>query len=121
MSNDRPVDWAIRFTASFEAELLAEFMLRTWHHPYCQNENYRESLLESSAEALFAAQRGEVLMEDVSPEEMTFVTAIWYVESCDCESSIATDDPKITQQRRDWLTKVRRSIPSCFCESDDLL
>jgi len=123
MSSDDPtdpVDWAIRFTASFEAELLLEFMLRRWNHPFVDDNEYLNSVLESAISALQEARTGVELLEGIAPEEMTFVAAVWYVEWCGQTANRAEDGPEVSRQRAEWLKTVRRSIPSCFCNSSDL-
>ena len=47
---------------------------------------------------------------------MNFVAAIWYAEWSHVQDS---HDPDV-QARSEWLQKVRRSLPSCFCDPDDL-
>jgi hypothetical protein len=99
-------------TGLFEAELLLELMLRYWEHPLASNEQFRQNLLERAAEVLRSSVRGQQLMEDVPPSEMNFVAAVWYAEW-----SWLLDLPKNRQgRRRTWLKRLRRAMPSCFCD-----
>lgn len=66
---------------------------------------------------LAQSQQGEQFFEDIRPEDMNFVAAVWYAESCQVQDSAEAD----VEERRGWLTKVRRSLPACFCDSDGLI
>jgi len=110
-----PARKSLRFTGTFEAELLVELMLRFWKHPLAANRKYRNNLLEQAAEVLRASTKGVQLTEDIKPKNMNFIAAVWYAEAVTIDS-----DPEISslarKTRKHWLTKVRRSIPSCFCD-----
>ncbi|MEZ6129534.1 MAG: hypothetical protein R3C59_12695 [Planctomycetaceae bacterium] len=75
----RPVDWAMLFAGTFEAELLLELMLRHFGHPLATDREYRNSLLEAVAGVLHASADGEILIEDFPPDDMNFVAAPWFV------------------------------------------
>ena len=100
----------------FEAELLLELMLVNWGHPFASDETYRQDLLESATELLTVASEEsctEVFIEGLPANEMNLVAAIWY-----CEFLGVQDDSDEREMRQQWLSKIRRSIPSCFCSTD---
>lgn len=106
----------LAFATLFEAELLTELVLRYWSHPYAEVSSFRNDLLEAAVDVLKASSRGEQLMEDLKPQDMNFVAALWYAE---WNSVTAGVDEKL-KERRKWLETVRRSVPSCFVEKDRL-
>ncbi len=100
----------------FEAELLLELMFRYWSHPYADNKEYRSSLLESATELLMRASDtncNEVFFRGMPTQDMNFVSAVWYVEWNSVQDSV---EDRNSRQR--WLEKVRKSLPSCFCDTD---
>ena len=107
----------LRFTGLFEAELLTELMLRYWGHPLADDPVYRSALLESTAEALRASATGQRLFEELSPQKVNFVAAMCYAESLTVTSQ-GEMSAKERRQRKQWLDKVHRAIPSCFCDPD---
>jgi len=109
---------SLRFSCLFEAELLLELMLRYWEHPLGADKDFRQDLIENAAEVLKHSVDGEMLMEDIKPEEMNFVAAVWYVEWRQI-----TDEPGHDPggKRAAWLEKVRKAVPSCFCGQNDLM
>jgi hypothetical protein len=106
----------LAFTGLFEAEILIELMLRYWAHPLAANANFRNDLLEGTAEALRASVAGQFLIEGLPPKHMNFVAATWYVEW----SALASGAKDPRGKRKTWLKKIRRAIPSCFCPPDRL-
>lgn len=108
----------LKFSELFEAELLAELMLRYWQHPEAENREYRNALLSDAREALQKSIDGEVLLEGVRPTDMNLVAALWYVEWCYC--SDPSGIPEMAR-RQEWLNKVEQSMPSCFCDPQDLV
>jgi hypothetical protein len=80
---------SFQITGIFEAELLVELMLRFWDHPFADNREYRQNLLESAAEALRSSMSGIQLHPNLKPDELNLVAAIWVVES----TSLQTDRP----------------------------
>jgi len=107
---------AIAFCGFFEAELLTSLMLSHWEHPRASDQGFANDLLETAAEVLNRSQSGERLFENVPPDEMNLVAALWYGESCQVSGPQEHD----TEQRRKWLAKVRHALPSCFCDPADL-
>ncbi|MFL5241070.1 MAG: hypothetical protein ACJ8FY_03095 [Gemmataceae bacterium] len=105
----------LAFSGLFEAELLIELMLRHWAHPFADDTDFRNDLLEGAAEVLRASVAGQEMLEGVLPQHMNFVAAVWYAEWNSVNSSAA---PK--GERQVWLDKVRQAIPSCFCPPDSL-
>jgi hypothetical protein len=63
----------LEMTSLFEAELLVRLMLRNWGHPFAENEEFAEGLLEDASEALRYALRGEMLIEGVPPASLNLV------------------------------------------------
>lgn len=114
---DSQLDAAIRLCGLFEAELLVELMLRYWQHPNADDREFVNFLVEAGAEMLERSKRGEQFFEDLQPQDMNFIAAIWYVESC----QIAELQEHDAVPRRAWLEKVRRSVPASFCDPSDLL
>jgi hypothetical protein len=103
----------------FEAELLAELMLRYWMHPLADNSEFRNDLLEAATQALQNATKGERFFDSLAPDNMNLVAAIWYAEWAAMSTSESEDSADMHQQRERWLENVKRAVPSCF--SDDVL
>ncbi len=110
------IDAAIRFCGLFESELLVTLMLHHWNHPRARDKELANYLLELTADALERSKRGERIFEDIEPADINFVSAFWFAELCQVTESSDPDTP----QRRTWLENVRRSLPSCFCDPDEL-
>jgi hypothetical protein len=106
----------LKFTGLFEAEVLLELMVRHWGHPLAADREFRNELLEGAAEALRLCVSGQRIVEEVPPEQTSFVAAVWYVEWC--ALSAGADDPQ--GQRQAWLDRVRQYLPSCFCPTGEL-
>lgn len=106
----------------FESEILVWLLLRNWNHPFADDSEYRNDLLESTTELLTTAStqgNQESYIEGMSDRDMNFIAALWYSEfmslqHADTERSQEADD------RRRWLSEVRQTLPSCFCAVDDL-
>lgn len=111
-------DESLRCSGLFEAEALVELMLRYWKHPHADDHDFRNNLLEGAAEALRLAISGQRLIEDIEPEDTNLVAAIWYVEWSSV-TDMPEDDPEAIARRK-WLDAVRQSLPSCFCDPEDL-
>ena len=110
---------SFELTGLFEAELLLELMLRYWEHPLADNKEYRDDLLECAALVLRSSINGEQFHPNLQPEEVNLVAAIWIAES----KSIATVPPHSESEalaRAEWLAKIRKCLPSCFCNQDAL-
>lgn len=103
-------------TGLFEAEVLTDLLLWRWDHPYKLDAEFRHTLLENAAEVLRRSIVGERLMETVPPAEMNLIAALYYVEW----SALVDGDDDPDGARHEWLNKVRRSLPSCFCPQSDL-
>ena len=112
----KKLEATITFCGLFEAELLASLMLRHWEHPRSSDRDLTNALLETAAEILARSQAGDRFFEGIRPEDMNFVAALWYAESC----QVADVDEPDTGRRREWLVRIRRSLPSCFCDPDEL-
>lgn len=113
-------DESYRFSGLFEAELLLELMLLRWNHPLAADQEFRNELLEAAVELLVRATRGEQVFLEVPADDMNFVTAMWAAEAMSIESSAADADQSEQASRYNWLNAVRRALPSCFCNPDDL-
>jgi hypothetical protein len=100
----------------FEAELLARLILKNWEHPRESDDDFVQYLVESAAEVLTRSHSGEQFFEDVRPEDMNFVAAIWFAEASQVTD---TSEPDF-EARREWLAKVQRALPSCFCNPEEL-
>lgn len=105
---------SLRFAGIFEAEVLIELMLRYWTHPYADDEEFRNGLLESAVEVLASSISGERLLQEIPPDKMNLIAAVWYAEW----SSLSSDraDKQQTTERQEWLDAVRHALPSCFCD-----
>lgn len=108
---------SLRLCDLFEAELLVELMLRHWGHPLANNEEFRNLLLEGATEILQASILSQQFIDTLPPESMNLVAAIWCAESMALEDNSVYDDAE-REQRINWLDRVRRSLPSCFCDPD---
>ena len=115
------VQTAYTFCSCFEGELLLELMLKYWHHPLCGDADFRNQLLESAAEVLITSMNGQRLFEDIPPEQVNFVAAIYYAESAFARDPDTQFAKEQTEARLLWLENIRRTLPSCFCDQDDLL
>lgn len=58
-------------------------------------------------------------MESVPPDQMNLIAAVWYVEFV-TDAANMDIKPSIQTARRNWMDAVRRALPSCFCDFDDL-
>jgi hypothetical protein len=103
----------------FEAELLVELMLRFWHHPRADDSDYRNHLLENAVEALRLAVSGQGLLEGIAAADTNLVAAIWYVEWQGLANATETESTDF-HARQQWLETVRRALPSCFCDPEEL-
>ena len=102
----------------FEAELLTRLMLWRWNHPLADDDDFVNHLVEGATEVLRACvQENRRFLNDVDPGDMNFVAAVWYVEWAATSDS---SDADAEEERRVWLDRVRRALPSCFCDPTDL-
>ncbi len=108
---------SLHFSRYFEAELLVELMLRFWKHPYAEDSEFRNSMIENAHEVLQRAVSGEHLIEGVPPNDMNLVVAVWYAE-WSTVSNQTNEDP--SGERARWLNDVRSALPSCFCRQNEL-
>jgi hypothetical protein len=110
---------SFQFTGLFEAELLVRLMLWKWAHPLADEEHFAVDLVEGAADVLRKCFReNQQVFEDVKADSTNFVAAVWYVEWA-AVSSMPDIDPD--GKRQAWLDVVRRALPSCFCNPDELL
>jgi hypothetical protein len=106
---------SLSFTGAFESELLTELMLRHWNHPFANDEEFRNHLLESAAEILRDSIKGMRLITDVRPNDMNLVAAVWLAEWTLLANTAGSAERPV---RELWLQTVRRALPSCFCDPD---
>jgi hypothetical protein len=109
---------SLEITSLFEAEILVRLMLWRWGHPLADDEEFADGLLEDASSALAEAAQGVQLIEGVPATELNFVAAVWYAENCAVGQG--GNDPDTVEQRRAWISAVRRALPSCFCDPADL-
>lgn len=108
---------SLELTGLFEAEVLIELMLRFWQHPFAADREFRNDLLERTAEVLRTAVAGTQIMQDIEPQNTNFIAAAWYSEW----AAVQDVSDGVRQERAAWLERVRRALPSCFCNPGDLL
>ncbi len=111
---------SLELAGTFEAEVLVWLMLGKWDHPLAADEEFRDNLLEAASSVLAGSVDGQRLFDTVSPANVNLIAALWYAEA----TTLAGDSSIAAEERREryaWLEAVRRTIPSCFCEPDELL
>lgn len=116
MSAESIASKCLALSGLFEAELLVELMLRFWKHPFADDSEFRNQLLESAVEYLGVSVDGKTLISGIPPSDFNLVMAIWYAEWADVESKSSD----AFQERLAWLETVKRSIPSCFSDQGNL-
>ncbi len=105
-------------TGLFEAEVFVRLLLWRWKHPYADDEEFANGLLEDAASALQSACEGAEMIEGMPPKSLNFIAAVWYAEQCSINSE--ERDPVTRKAREDWLFAIRHGLPSCFCDPSDL-
>lgn len=111
---------ALKICQLFEGELLLDLMLHHWAHPQAEDSDYKNDLIEKATEIIKASIGGEEFLVNLPPHQMNFVAAVWCAESTGLEASSSEITEEEFKKRQSWLYAVRKSIPSCFCEQDDL-
>ncbi|WP_298867909.1 hypothetical protein [uncultured Gimesia sp.] len=116
MSDETIAQRCLNLAGLFEAEVLVELMLRFWHHPMADEYDYRNDLLEKANQVLERAADGIAVIEPLKAADTNLIAAIWYAES----TGVLNDEPEQSVEtitaRKQWLAKVRTSVPSCFGE-----
>ena len=103
-------------TGTFEFELLIELMLKYWEHPFADHPEFRNTLYEEVAVILRESSNG-VRYGELPPKQVKLVFAVWHVES----SFVVNDsNPETKKLREEWLSTIRRRLPSCFSGQDML-
>jgi hypothetical protein len=108
---------SLQLTGLFEAEVLVELMLRQWKHPLTDQAEFRDQLLEQATDVLTAAAAGEIVLDDMKPENIGLIAAICIAEKV----TLGTDDSISEAElaaRQAWLDAVHKALPSCFCDPD---
>jgi hypothetical protein len=113
------VEKCFDMTSLFEAEVLVQLMLARWEHPSSDDPDFASDLLEGASQILRESMGGEEVLEGVPPEDVSLITAIWCAEHRAVDPG--RDDPDSLAARKAWLKSVRRALPSCFCDSSDLI
>lgn len=111
---------ALRLCQLFEGELLLELMLHHWNHPLAEDADFKNDLIEKATEIIMASIGGERFVEDLPADQMSFVAAVWCAESIGLQAATSEIAKVEFEKREAWLQAVRRAIPSCFCDQDDL-
>ncbi len=110
----------LQFSGTVEYELLVRLCLKQWEHLHADDVEYCNSLLESATEVLREASIGQQHLASVPPQSMNLVAAMWCVESIAEQDSVL--EPVLeSDSRREWLAGIKRALPSCFCDPEDLL
>jgi hypothetical protein len=109
---------SLEITSLFEAEVFVWLMLKAWGHPLADDKEFANGLLEDASIALRNASQGVQLIEGVPATDLNFVAAVWYAENCAVDQGEA--DPQTIEARKAWLSAVRGTLPSCFCNPSDL-
>ena len=112
-------DDSYRFASTYEGELLLELMLRFWNHPLAGDSEFRNDLLEVATQIILDSIDGANFVAELSPHQMNLVAAIWLAESetLSGDSELSADEKQLRQR---WLETVKRTLPACFCNPDDL-
>lgn len=110
---------SFRFSNLFEAELLLELMLRFWQHPLAHDREFRNNLIESASGILRSATEGHEVASEIPVDRVNFVLAVWIAEKnmLDMDAEVPTEQ---RTARLLWLDVVRRVVPSCFCNPEEL-
>ncbi|HUT95513.1 MAG TPA: hypothetical protein VMY37_39020 [Thermoguttaceae bacterium] len=106
----------------FESEVLVWLLLRNWHHPLAEDDDFRNQLLETATAVLDTAAHGprnSVFIEGMPASDMNLVAALWYAENRALED-LQIESSEEHGARLRWLEAVRRGLPSCFCPQDNL-
>jgi len=109
---------SLEMTGFFEAEVFVRLLLWRWNHPFADDSEFADGLLEAASSALRSACQGHEMIEGIPPSSMNFVAAVWYAEQC----ALASEEPEAQERRtrQKWLSAVRRALPSCFCDPSAL-
>jgi len=92
-------------------------MLRYWNHPRADESSFRAGLLEAAAEVLHSSAAGERLFDELDPQNVNFVAAIWHAESVSLMA--AGEMSQVERESREkWLNSLLKAVPSCFCNPD---
>ena len=106
----------------FESEILLRLMMRHWEHPRADDDDFQTQLLEAATEVLKAAcvNQDHVFIDGLPASAMNFVAAIWYAENLALEELQTSHETEEMAARVKWLESIRRALPSCFCDPNEL-
>jgi hypothetical protein len=107
---------SLRFSGLFEAEVLTSLLLWRWDHPFKDDAEFRNTLLEEAAAVLRDALKGRRLFDGLPPDETNLIAALCFAEWNALISG--SEDPDGGRQK--WLDALRAAIPSCFHAQGDL-
>ena len=107
---------SLNLTGLFEAEVLTELLLWRWNHPFKDDAEFRNGLLEDAATALQTAVDGQQLFDDLPADETNLIAAIYFAEW----NALTTGSEDPDGLRQKWLDIFRASIPSCFHSQSDI-
>ena len=108
----------LAFSGLFECEILVRLMLKNWGHPLADDEDFSERLLEAASDLLREADKSHdqsTLIDGMKNGDLNLVAAVWY-----CENVALAHPNENSDGRQRWLEAVRRALPSCFCDPNDL-
>ena len=107
---------SLNLTGLFEAEILTQLLLWRWDHPFKDDAEFRNGLLEEAAAALQSAINGQKLFDDLPASETNLIAALYFAEW----NALTTGSEDTEGLRQKWLDHFRASIPSCFHAQGDL-
>jgi len=107
---------SLDLTGMFEAEILIQLLLWRWDHPFKDDLEFQNELLENAAVALKEAIDGQQLFDDLPALETNLIAAVYFAEW----SAITSGSEDIDGRRQKWLDQLRATIPSCFHPQNDL-
>lgn len=110
----------LKLSGTFEFELLVRLVLANWGHPHANDSGYCDGVMENAVEILRSAESGMRFFDELEPGQMNLVASVWYSESISDESMLSHESDEVRNAREAWLTDVRRALPSCFCNPQDL-
>jgi hypothetical protein len=109
---------SLQFASSFEAEVLTHLLLRNWKHPLSEDLEFRNNLLEEATQVLEFSVEGQIFIEPIKAQDLSFIAAVWFVEWTAIQHE--NDEAPFHTERERWVEDVKRALPSCFCDTDDL-
>ena len=103
------------FVACSRQRYLLELMFRYWDHPLAADSEYRDAVLESTTSVLDASINGQCFFEELDCRDVNFVAAVYFAEAMNPLEESAEAMPSLAHQQAQWMERVRKALPSCFC------